>query len=172
MIIHKYNIGNNVFTILSANNVQLRCWGFELHRGLDLPWPIIRPGFNQHHRHGLSIQGLEIFKGPLLSNRGSGDDTASDVRCRLVSWYLQLMFWIHQEKNGYVYMVPNKIIEIQKDVNYCNLVTGRIMHCSHAKSNCGNVSIAILSPFQVKSNYGNGPTPNSTLTWKKTIMEI
>ena len=30
-------------------------------------------------------------------------------------------------------------------------------HYSHEKSNYGNVSIAILSPCQVKNNYGNGP---------------
>ena len=57
----------------------------------------------------------------------------------------------------YIYIVPNKIIEIPIDVNYCNLVTDRIMHCSHGKSNYGNVSITILSPCQVKNNYGNGP---------------
>ena len=54
-------------------------------------------------------------------------------------------------------MVPNKIIEISIDVNYCNLVTDRIMHCSHGKINYGHVSITILSPCQVKNNYGNGP---------------
>ena len=31
------------------------------------------------------------------------------------------------------------------------------MHCSRGKSNYGIVSIAVLSLFQVKSIYGNGP---------------
>ena len=37
--------------------------------------------------------------------------------------------------------------------------TDRIMHCSNEKSTYGNVSIPILSPCQVKNNYGiwNGP---------------
>ena len=58
-------------------HVQLRCWSFELHRGLDMPWSIIQLGLNQHNRHGLSTQGLGTFKGPFLSHRGSGDDRAS-----------------------------------------------------------------------------------------------
>ena len=40
------------------------------------------------------------------------------------------------------HLIPN--------VNYCNLVTDRNMHCSHENCHYGNVSIAILSPCQVK----------------------
>ena len=50
-------------------------------------------------------------------------------------------YFIHMYVYIYICMVPNKIIEISIDVNYCNLVTDRIMHCSHGKNNYGNVSI-------------------------------
>ena len=50
-----------------------------------------------------------------------------------------------------------------------NLVLGRSLEMVSGSK--GLSSIAMLSPFQVKKQ-GNGPTPNSTLTWKTQLWKF